>query len=54
MEQTQAAEIAALLNTRNRLTIQYTAQRVLDHADDYLFELDGGVIVGCVEVKKVQ
>lgn len=55
LNQAQAAEIAALLNARNQLTVQYTGKKVLDHADDYLFRLSpAGAVVACVEVKKVQ
>lgn len=52
---TQAAQIAALLNARNQLTLQYAAARVQEHADDYIFRLsDTGEVVACVQVKKVQ
>jgi N-acetylglutamate synthase-like GNAT family acetyltransferase len=55
LSQAEAAEIAALLNARNQLTVQYTGKKVLDHADDYLFRLSpAGTVVACVEVKKVQ
>jgi N-acetylglutamate synthase-like GNAT family acetyltransferase len=55
LSQAQAAEIAALLNARNQLTVQYTGKKVLDHADDYLFRLSPAQkVVACVEVKKVQ
>lgn len=55
LSQAHAAEIAALLNARNQLTVQYTGKKVLDHADDYLFRLSAvQKVVACVEVKKVQ
>lgn len=54
MERRQADEIAQLLNSRNQLEIPYTAQKVLQHADDYLFDLDAEAVVACVEIKKVQ
>jgi len=55
LSQAQAAEIAALLNARNQLTVQYTGKKVLDHADDYLFRLSPAQkVVACIEVKKVQ
>jgi ribosomal protein S18 acetylase RimI-like enzyme len=54
MEQQQAQQIAEILNSRNQLDTPYTAQMVLQHADDYLFDLDEGAVVACVEVKKVQ
>jgi ribosomal protein S18 acetylase RimI-like enzyme len=51
----QADQIAALLNERNELTIQYTRQRVLGHADNYLCRhSEVGEVIACVEVKKVQ
>lgn len=50
-----ADEVAALLNARNQLTVQYTRQRVLQEADNYLFRLDdAGKLIACVELKKVQ
>lgn len=49
-----AAQVADLLNTRNQLQIVYTAERVLQHADNYLVELHEGDVVGCVEIKQVQ
>src|SRR5258706_6073279 len=50
-----ADQIAALLNERNQLTIQYTRKRVLDHAENYIccFSQTDEVIA-CVEVKSVQ
>jgi len=51
----QADQIAALLNERNELTIEYTRQRVLKHADNYLCRYSAaGEVIACVEVKKVQ
>ena len=51
----QADQIAALLNERNELTVQYTRQRVLDHADNYLcHHSEAGEVIACVEVKRVQ
>lgn len=50
-----ANQIAALLNARNELTVQYTRQRVVEHADNYLCRYsENGEVVACVEVKKVQ
>lgn len=50
-----AERIAALLNSRNQLTVLYTRERVLEAAEDYLVERSGdGAIVGCVQVKRVQ
>jgi len=51
----QADQIAALLNERNELTVQYTRQRVLEHAGNYICRhSESGEVVACVEVKKVQ
>ena len=50
----QPEQIAQLLNDRNQLQGDYTAERVAEHAEDYLFELREDAVVGCVEVKKVQ
>jgi ribosomal protein S18 acetylase RimI-like enzyme len=50
----QAEEIAQLLNARNQLQVAYTSTKIQQHAEDYLFELDNGGVVACVEVKKVQ
>lgn len=50
-----ADAIAALLNARNQLTVQYTRQRVQEEADNYLFRLsEAGQLIACVELKKVQ
>lgn len=51
----QAEAVAQLLNTRNQLTIRYTRERVLKEATDYIVRLaDGGDVIGCIQVKKVQ
>jgi ribosomal protein S18 acetylase RimI-like enzyme len=50
----QAEQVAQLVNARNQLPIQYTAQKVLQHTDNYLFELSDETVIACVEVKKVQ
>jgi ribosomal protein S18 acetylase RimI-like enzyme len=51
-----AQQIAALLNERNhQLTIQYNAQRIRDHEENYLYRLsETNEVAACVEVKKVQ
>lgn len=50
-----AQAIADLINDRNQLTINYTAKKVLDSAENYLCRFDNdGRLVGVVEVKKVQ
>ena len=52
---TQADQIAALLNARNQLTVHYTRKRILDNADNYICQIsEDGEVIACVEVKKVQ
>jgi len=51
----QADTIAALLNARNELTVQYTRKRVLAEAVNYRCVLsDAGEVIACVEIKKIQ
>ena len=50
----QAEQVAELLNARNQLQFEYTAENVIRHAENYLFELRDDCVVACVEVKKVQ
>jgi RimJ/RimL family protein N-acetyltransferase len=50
----EAQQIAELLNARNLLQIAYTPAKVLQHADDYIFEVRNGAVAACVEIKKVQ
>lgn len=51
----QAKQIAELLNSRNELTVNYTQERVLGQATNYLCRHSGeGDVIACVEVKKVQ
>lgn len=54
MQLSNANQIADLLNSRNQLTRKYTAEMVLGHAENYLYEVVGAVVVACVEVKRVQ
>lgn len=50
-----ADQIAALLNSRNQLTVKYSRQRVLEHSKNYVYRLsETNEIVGCVEIKPVQ
>lgn len=52
---TQADQIAELLNTRSELTVSYTRQKVLAESLDYRLKLsDTGEVVACVQIKKVQ
>jgi len=54
MTQLQAEQVAQLLNERNELICTYTAEKVLQYADNYLLEVLNETIVACVEIKKVQ
>jgi N-acetylglutamate synthase-like GNAT family acetyltransferase len=54
MTKQQADEIATLLNTRNQLTCKYDAGKILSKDNNYLFQSENGIVVACVEVKKVQ
>jgi len=54
MTEDVAAKIATLINERNQLDRRYDAARVLKHCTNYEYELEGEVVVACVEVKKVQ
>jgi GNAT superfamily N-acetyltransferase len=50
-----AAEIAALLNARNELTVPYAAERILQHEDRYIIRLgERSELMGVVEVNRVQ
>lgn len=51
----QAAEIAALLNNQNQLTVAYTSDSVLASRENYLITCsDEGHVIACAELKKVQ
>jgi ribosomal protein S18 acetylase RimI-like enzyme len=54
MTNDEAAQIAALLNTRNHLTIPYDAAQVLKSAEQYFFRVVEGHVVAAVELKNVQ
>src|SRR5688572_20161595 len=55
MFRAHAEQIATLLNTRNQLVVHYDAARVLQAADNYLYELsEGEEVIACVELKRVQ
>lgn len=50
-----AVQIAALLNSRNRLTVKYTGELILEHANNYIYHVsESNKVVACLEVKKVQ
>lgn len=51
----QADAIAQLLNSRNQLTVQYSRQKILKEAADYIFrQSETWEVIGSVQVKKVQ
>jgi len=55
MEHGHASQIADLLNKHNQLAIEYDAERVLEKADEYLFDLsEDGRIKCCCQLKRVQ
>jgi ribosomal protein S18 acetylase RimI-like enzyme len=54
MTEDVASKIAALINERNQLDVRYDAASILNHSGEYEYELDGDVLVACVEVKHVQ
>lgn len=51
----QAGQIATLLNSRNRLTVQYDQDRVKAEESDYIFRQGiNGEVIAVVQLKKVQ
>lgn len=55
MDNSHAEQIAMLLNAQNQLVVQYTADKVLEHQDNYLVRLDdSGKLIACAELKQVQ
>lgn len=55
MRSDHARQIADLLNEQNQLVVHYTADRVLQHEDNYLVRLDqNGQVIACAELKRVQ
>lgn len=49
-----AAQVAALLNAHNRLHYKITTNRVLYGKVDYLLELVGDLVVGCIGIRLVK
>jgi len=49
-----AEQIANLLNTRNQLVIEYTADKVLEKKSNYVYIEDKNEVIACAESKKVQ
>ena len=54
MDKNTAIQIAELLNQRNQLTREYTAEKILQNAENYIYEQENNILIACVEVKKVQ
>lgn len=55
MDQKHAAQIAELLNKQNKLVVHYDAQKVLQSAENYLYEVaESGDVAACLELKRVQ
>lgn len=50
----QAQQIAKLLNTRNQLQIKYSADQILQKAEEIVFLTDGEIVTACAEAKRVQ
>ncbi len=54
MKNSEAHQIAELLNSRNQLTRNYTEAMILHSAQNYLFKNVNETVVACVELKKIQ
>jgi len=55
MNTATAQAIADLINSRNRLTVNYSADKVLAAADNYLCRFDEeSRLVGVIEIRKIQ
>lgn len=54
MTSSQAKQIAELLNKRNQLVIEYSAEDIIDDKESYVYLEKGSSIVACAECKKVQ
>ena len=54
MTENIANQIATLINSRNELAVQYTAQKVLNQADDHLWVLQTDSVIGVVRVQRVR
>lgn len=54
MKKEYAQNIADLLNRRNKLDGEYSADRILESSNDYEFQLDeSGYVISAVKIKKV-
>lgn len=54
MQKDVAKQIADLLNSRNQLTIEYNAEKILAHKDNYVYLKSKNEVIACAESKKVQ
>ena len=54
MNDLHASQIADLLNARNQLVGNHSAQMIMEKRDSYVYLLEGDIVIACVEVKKVQ
>ena len=54
MDKNTATQIAELLNHRNQLVHEYTAEKILQDAENYVCEYEDAKVVACIEVKKIQ
>ena len=52
--ESEAAQVALLLNTRNQLTRAYDVKRVLEEWAQYRIIREGGRLVACVQLRPVQ
>ncbi|MDA3840276.1 MAG: GNAT family N-acetyltransferase [Patescibacteria group bacterium] len=49
-----AEQIANLLNSRNQLVVDYTADKVLESKSNYVYLEDENEVIACAESKKIQ
>jgi N-acetylglutamate synthase-like GNAT family acetyltransferase len=54
MTHSQASQIAALINSRNQLMVDWSVEKILEHEKNWVYLEEADVIVACAEVKKVQ
>jgi L-amino acid N-acyltransferase YncA len=54
LTETHAQSIATLLNTRNKLAKDYTADEIMQEAGNYEYEVRDEEVVACVERRRVQ
>ncbi|GLS34887.1 hypothetical protein GCM10010869_04750 [Mesorhizobium tianshanense] len=55
MDEKHAKQIAELLNEHNKLVVHYDAEKVLQSAENYLYEVtESGDVAACLELKRMQ